>query len=125
MNKKSDNKTFDAETDKYRFVPKSDLVEMQKNRNVALALNLFQKIKEDFFEDPFTLEEIKDAYNRPNRSAHRGYNYGQKNLDTLVELELIEENSDGSYEINYASEHLARREMDDHEDSDINKLNEF
>ena len=92
----------------YGSVENPDLVEMVENRLYTHSLNLFRKLQEDFLTEPFTLKDIKEAYNRPNGHPFRAFNYGKGNLDHLISLGLVDNNDNDEYEINHASMDIDR-----------------
>tara|TARA_Y100000034_G_scaffold129300_1_gene185487 strand:+ start:122 stop:553 length:432 start_codon:yes stop_codon:yes gene_type:complete len=90
----------------------SDREEMQLNRTHTTSLKLLRKIAEDLGHNPFTLEDIRDAYNPfvkvlsvKNRTKHDGFDtievsFGKANLAYLVDNGFLVMDEDGSYCLN-------------------------
>ncbi|MBT3407372.1 hypothetical protein HN415_01680, partial [Candidatus Woesearchaeota archaeon] len=89
---------------------------IQKGKTTQ-AYNLLDKILNELDCTNFTLGEIKEHINSQNFNSQnflddkkiRGY--GQSNLNTLEEMEIILNNGDGSYSINQNSRFIAEIEM--------------
>lgn len=95
----------------YKTIPASDRPEMVENREFTNSRKLFTKIMEDFTSSDFTVEEIKDAYNK-RTSTSSGMSYGESHLNKLVTDGLLDYDKDKkTYSVNHANENVAKFAM--------------
>ena len=91
------------------LVGRPDQIEIVENRQVAIAMELFRKILEDFSHHNFTPQDIKDSFNHLVSDRGRGQKYAKKHLDRLVKMGLlIYDEDNGTYSVNHNSPDVAR-----------------
>jgi len=101
--------------EKFQAIPMSDRPEMAENRKFTNSRKLFTKIMEDFSHSDFTINDIKDAYNKRTSSgtAGIGMRFGISHLDNLTAdgfLDYDEENK--TYSVNHANKYVAKFAME-------------
>jgi len=97
-----------------------DVCEGAQNAKITKALDLLKHLIEEFSNaDEFTIEDVKEfnpqKFRAESRGGSRTHAYGKSNIQTLIELDLVEEvlNREGFFRVTDRA--MVREEFDQSE----------